>query len=146
MEIPFFLSIPTDAIISPRRLCGPGKDGRERFRRNAGFHSATSKSWRAYWQGATVGTRPQRHVIVILFLLLFQIHFSLPAFLPFHTPGCWRVFLTRGSYRCQFYGVSHHDAHSSCLFSIHLVFPSTFFLSNHGAAWTVHLRHCCLSN
>lgn len=27
-------------------------------------------SWRAYWREATVGTRPQRHVIVILFFLL----------------------------------------------------------------------------
>ncbi|EZA53983.1 hypothetical protein X777_05826, partial [Ooceraea biroi] len=36
------------------------------------------ESWQAYWQGATVGTRPQRHVIVILFLLLSCTRDSLP--------------------------------------------------------------------
>jgi len=142
MEIPSLppRPIPADAIISvvaPRRLCGPGKDGRERFRRNAGFHSATSKSWRAYWQGATVGTRPQRHVIVILFLLLSGIRATT---FPHATVGAFLCYAETTSNLTD--GVSHQEMRILRVsFSICSGFSrfSFFFL-----ATADYLRHCWL--
>lgn len=66
------MEIPAPRFIGARTAIRTRKrDGRERFRRNAGFHSSYLESGRAYWQGTTVGTRPQRHVIVILFVLSY---------------------------------------------------------------------------
>lgn len=99
------------------------------------------ESWRAYWQEATVGTRPQRHVIVILFFPLSWTPFlavlaflrlsNAAAFLLSHSLSILRPspsILAAGSC-CQSCRAvcSPHDAHSSLLSSFALWVSLLFF-------------------
>lgn len=98
--------------------------------------------WRAYWQGVTVGTRPQRHVIVILFFLLswiplravlaFLLRLSnAVAFLLSRSLAPHLFYLSVAGSYCQSCRAvcSPHDAHSSLLSSFALRIFFAFLLT-----------------